>query len=506
MGQTEKNDVPVSTENALPLYEDIVKNSPAGLIVLRLEDMENENTLRFVLANPACEQMTGVPFRHFEGKLAVEVLPALENTEILSILARVIRTGRTVNLGEIRYGDAEIKEGFYSTKAFPLPDRCIGIVFENVTERRRSDERLRRSEMQLAQAQRIARMGSWEWDLTTGGISLSEESGRIYGVNPKEFESTYAAFLNLVHPEDREFVDQTFQHAVQEKHSFRIEHRIQHSEGKTNVVLVQGQLIHDEDEKPIVVIGTAHDITERKHADELLKRSREQLRALSGHLQSVREEERAKVAREVHDELGQVLTALKMELSLLSYKLMESSSVIPRAQLFDEIGSMTRMVDTTIQVVRRIVTELRPEVLDYLGLKAAIEWQAQEFQTRTGIKCVLRSKIKDIEISERDSETAIFRILQETLTNVARHANATRVDIRLEEKDASMVLEVKDNGRGILEQDMANTRSFGLLGIQERASLLGGEVDIHGEPQKGTTVTLKIPVRALKRLQEQNKS
>lgn len=238
----------------------------------------------------------------------------------------------------------------------------------------------------------------------------------------------------------------------------------------------------------------ASDITERKRAEEQLKNSREKLRALSAHLQSVREEERTRIAREIHDELGQELTGLKIDLSWLAKRLSEQSHTTTRAVLLDKIKSMSESIDTTIQSVRRISSELRPGVLDAFGLTAAIEWQTQEFQNRTGINCEHTLPSENI-VLEQDRSTAMFRIFQEILTNVARHADATRVNLSMKQDAGDLVLEMRDNGRGITEAEISDNQSLGLLGMRERALLLGGEINISGIQGKGTEVTVRIPLR-----------
>ncbi len=235
------------------------------------------------------------------------------------------------------------------------------------------------------------------------------------------------------------------------------------------------------------------EITERKKIEEQLVTSREHLRALSTRLQSVREEERTKIAHEIHDELGQALAGLKLSLSWIDKKLNEIENAEPLHRVVEEIGSMSNLVDNTIQAVRRISTELRPRVLDELGLVEAIEWQAQEFEARTKIKCSLTSNNPAVSLGQ-EKNTAIFRIFQETLTNIARHAEASRINIRLKEKSGHLVLEVKDNGKGISENSNSKCDSLGLLGMRERALLFGGNVKISGNRGKGTTVTLQIPI------------
>lgn len=237
------------------------------------------------------------------------------------------------------------------------------------------------------------------------------------------------------------------------------------------------------------------EITERKKMEEQLINSREQLRALSTRLQSVREEERTKIAREIHDELGQALAGLKLSLSWMDRKLNEIDNSKPSRLVLEEIESMSNLLDNTIQTVRRISTELRPRVLDELGLVDAIEWQTQEFEARTKIKCKLSTNRTKISL-DQGKNTAIFRIFQETLTNIARHAEASRIYIKLKKKSGYLVLEVKDNGKGISKNSISKCDSLGLLGMRERALLFGGNVKINGNKGKGTTVTLQIPIES----------
>ena len=229
----------------------------------------------------------------------------------------------------------------------------------------------------------------------------------------------------------------------------------------------------------------AKERTGRRRAQEQLRQSHKQLRALSEYLQHVREEEQIRIAREVHDELGQALTGLKLQLTWLARRL-------PRSKvLHDNAKAMAANIDETIQTVRRIATELRPGVLDTAGLQAALEWQANQFQTQTAIVCEVKAEVKET-LWDQELNTAFFRIFQEALTNVIRHAKATKVEVRLAEADGQVVLEVRDNGRGISEAEIHNTKSIGLLGIRERAALLGGTLRIQGERGKGTTLTARI--------------
>lgn len=227
---------------------------------------------------------------------------------------------------------------------------------------------------------------------------------------------------------------------------------------------------------------------ERSEAEKKIKRSREQLRNLSSHLQTVREEERIRIAREIHDDLGQALTALKMDLFWLMKKMPEAQELVLR-----KIESMSAIIDATIETVHRISTELRPGILDDIGLPAAIEWQVDEFQERINISAEIVANLDDEVNLNREQSTAIFRIFQEILTNVMRHAHATKVTVALEEKEGKIILMVEDNGRGISKKEISDTRAYGIIGMKERVRPWDGEVEIVGVPGKGTTVTVSIP-------------
>jgi signal transduction histidine kinase len=229
----------------------------------------------------------------------------------------------------------------------------------------------------------------------------------------------------------------------------------------------------------------------RKQAEQETISSREQLRNLSGYLQAAREKERTLIAREIHDELGQALTALKMDLFWLGHHLPENF-----CELHKKAAAMIKCIDGTIKAVQRISAELRPGLLDDLGLAAAIEWQAKEFRDRTGIEMEINICPEDI-VSDRERSTVIFRIFQEALTNVARHAQATALKVSLIQREQKLILKVRDNGKGITQEQIFDANSFGLLGMRERVHPWGGSVKIKGVRGKGTVVFVSIMVNNL---------
>jgi two-component system, NarL family, sensor histidine kinase UhpB len=215
------------------------------------------------------------------------------------------------------------------------------------------------------------------------------------------------------------------------------------------------------------------------------------LQALALRLEHAREEERARVARELHDELGQVLTSLKLEFMWLVDQL-RNSEPKPGITLVNRLQALIGLVEISIQSVRQISSDLRPAVLDHLGLKDAIQWAATKFEARTGIRCRVAWSVKS-EPADRTRQLALFRILQEALTNVVRHAHAGAVRITIRERGRMLTLTIRDNGRGITAAELASVDSIGLLGMIERARLLGGRVEIAGLPGRGTTVTVTVP-------------
>jgi PAS domain S-box-containing protein len=243
------------------------------------------------------------------------------------------------------------------------------------------------------------------------------------------------------------------------------------------------------------VLGVSTDITEQKMVESQLRESYERTRDLTARLEAAEESERKRIARELHDEFGQMLTGLKFDTAWLNRHLAKEKGVASLQPYLKKLKGMSTLLDQTIQSVRRIATSLRPTILDDLGLIPALEWQAQEFQGRTGVQCQVTTA-SDITntVLEGEWATALFRITQELLTNVMRHAEASKVDLDLRQKDNFVILTVQDNGRGISEREIGHGTSLGLLGIKERIAPFGGKFQIQGEEGKGTRATVFIPI------------
>lgn len=245
--------------------------------------------------------------------------------------------------------------------------------------------------------------------------------------------------------------------------------------------------LFDYNDRPAILF-ISRDISERKKYEEKIRQRTEQLRNLASKLQLIREEERKTIAREIHDELGQILTVIKIQISLLESKISDEPE---RAK--EKVKSVIKLIDQSIESVQKICSKLRPGLLDEFGIMAAIEWQAQDFQNKTNIICECDLPKEDIQLNQAKS-TALFRILQEALVNSARHANANRITIKLVQEKGRLTLDIMDNGKGITQSQVNDPRSLGLLGMKERALVFGGTVEIRNSMHSGTLVRTIIPL------------
>jgi PAS domain S-box-containing protein len=539
---------------------------------------------------------------------------------------------------------------------------------------KQAEEALRKSESRLAEAQRLAQLGSWEWDAVTNRVTWSAELYRIFGLQPEQLSATYEGFLERVHPDDRDRVQQIVDRAYLDHRPFEYDCRTCRPDGVVRNLHARGHVEVDAHGRTLRMIGTAQDVTEQvrlaaelrlletlprqlldapdqvsalriavravceaiqcpfgqawaespdgaalectpawhasrpslqafRAASEALRlpvgsgligrvwsakrilrirdltadpgflrahdaqaaglraalavpvlvgsdlvavlefftteavfdsdrlsdlvsavatelgdalrrqraekdrarlfaevqESQAQLRALTARAERVREEERAFFAREIHDELGQELTALKMDIAGIERRLRAGATEEAVAHVLAKAAEMKSAIDAAIEAVRQLASKLRPALLDDLGLTAAVAWLLQEFERRTGFRCRVRARIDDSQLGW-DVSTAAFRILQEALTNVARHAGARRVAVSLTARKGRLALDVRDDGKGIEPSRMLSRDSLGILGMRERASRLGGELRIE-RGRRGTTVRVSLPLPRPERAQ-----
>jgi len=526
---------PDSTGGALPvraalsLYPEALKKLPTGVLLLLLDDPADARTFRVVDANPAAVEIIRLSHLAVLGKTLAD-FPGILETPIPGQLLAALRSGEDCNLGELAFGDSPEEKHVYSVKVFPLSQNCLGVAIEEITDRihsgrtvRESEERFRLlvegvREYAIFQLDTEGNVASWN----AGAQRLKGyESAEIIG---KHFSVFYPQEARL-NDEPRQILARAVRHGQSEGEGWRV--RKDGSRFWANVAVTalrdsNGQLLgfakltrdttEDREraealtkakellelrveQRTTVLTRVNHElrseIAERQRAEQQLTNSRDELRAFAARLQKVREEERTYIAREIHDELGQVCTAIKMDLALIGNKLTARQS-----RLRGKVEATTQLVDGMIVTLRRIASELRPTTLDDLGLQAALESHAQEFESRTGIRCSVTLPQEPLML-DKDRSTAIFRIFQESLTNVARHAHATSVEARFLHEPHRLIFQIVDNGTGFDPESAKAGKSLGLIGMQERALLLGGEFKTEGKPGAGTTVTLTLPLRPL---------
>lgn len=518
-----------ASQSAGRLFESEVRDNRVGVIVWHLDDPMDLRSFRIVDVNPIAAKLVGTTIESLRGK-TLTAFPKFLESDVPRQCVDVLRSGKSLDLGDVSYsGDEHIQEGIYLIRIFPILGDCVGVSVEDVTEQRMAERALRESEERF----RLLVEGVQEYAI----LHLDPE-GRIVSWNPgAERLKGYTAgeiigkhFSVFYPPEEaqRGKPEQNLKDAAQKGQSEDEGWRVRKDGSRFwgNVVLTAlrdshgnlrgfAKLTRDMTERQDkeqqlrranqqlelrvrqrtadlvrVNLELRTEIAERERAEEQLRHSLDQLRALAARLQFVREEERMRIAREIHDELGQACTALKMDIALLARKASKG-----QVQLRAKAESAMRLIDNLIRSMRRMASELRPSTLDDLGLVAALEWQAQEYESRTDIQCHLTLP-SDSLVLDPNRSTAIFRIFQEALTNIARHAQATRVDASLTQVHHSLVLQVRDNGTGYDPKQLRAGRSLGIVGMRERALLLDGEFTIEGIPGKGTTVTVRIPILA----------
>jgi two-component system, NarL family, sensor histidine kinase UhpB len=364
-------------------------------------------------------------------------------------------------------------------------------VAERTRELAETNEILRQSEEKFRTIVEV--VSDCVWEANTKGVYtfISPQVKNVSGYEPDEIIGK-TPYTFMTAEEARRVINYLKPIVAARQNFVFMESVTFHRTGGKIITETSGIPVFDDKGEYCGYRGVVRNITERKRIEKKLLTSQQQLRDLSAHLQFVREEERKYIARELHDELGQTLTALKIDLvrlgELVKNKLRQSSAV----NIAASIAAMLKIIDMAMETTRKIVSELRPGVLDELGLAAAVEWQVNEFQKRTGIKCRIAVDFDEVN-GYQNLKITIFRILQECLTNIARHSGARSAQVILKDEPAGIYFEVSDDGRGIKEEEINNSHSFGILGMRERALLLGGTIDIKRGEKGGTSIIAKIP-------------
>ena len=359
--------------------------------------------------------------------------------------------------------------------------------------KKRVEAELAATEERLKLVARVTHDTVWDWDLTTQGFQWSVGLRQCFGYQDYDCRLGAESWYCCLHPEEKErVVAARFEAINGTAETWSDQYRFRRADGVYAYILDRGYVLRNEEGRAMRAVGALIDLTEQKRAETEIAAAYERLRDLTVRMERAKEEERKRIARELHDEFGQVLTGLKLDLTSLGKRFANGGGASP--DLIERVQSMVASVDDSIQLVRKVASSLRPSVLDDLGLIPALQWQAREFEARAGILCEAELSPQLAQWAfDPDQATTLFRVAQELLTNIMRHACASRARLSLREEGDGLQLEVTDDGCGIRERDYVEPTTLGLQGMQERVALYGGRLEIKGEPDKGTIVRVWLP-------------
>jgi len=471
-------------------FRALVESSPD--LIIRLD-----KNLINIYTNPAVEKFFNLSPEDFIGtrmkNVAEQKLQASDETvhNWEANLRKTIETGHEHKF-ESHYGSDEDIRYFYT---FVVPEiiengevQTILAVTREITPLKRAQEQARSTENLLegifASLDEAVFLVNSE-DRTI--ITCNKTTEKIFGYTPEELQGENTKILHVDQEMYEEFDEKTVP-ILDSEGTVHTEFQMRRKDGSVFPTEHTVTILEEESGEWSGVVSVIRDITERKRTERELKTSRQRLQSLTRHLQSIQEEERQNIARDIHDELGQMLTALQMDAIWLQRKLPEDMP-----EMYKKTESMYDLVDQSIETIQRISTDLRPSMLDDLGIEAVIQWEADKLEDRSEIECNIEIKNNDYTLDE-DISIALYRVLQEALTNVLRHAKATKVDISYMIAEDKVILVIKDNGIGISKEAVQSSHSFGLSGMRERVAAWDGTFEVYGEDGKGTTVRAIIPL------------
>ena len=393
-------------------------------------------------------------------------------------------------LADISVGLVAIQEGAqdYLLKR-EIETALLSRAIRYAIERNRAMTALTASEERFQLAVNGASAGLWDWNPRTGALYLSPHFREIVGHDEDELPNDMQAHMQIIHPDDVERVTLALKAHTDDRRPYDVEYRVRTRAGDYRWIQSRAQALWDASGRAYRMVGWILDITERRRANEALRESREELQRLSANIEHIREEEKTRIARELHDDLGQLLTALKIDMVRFEQAI--------EGKIDDEIAGGLRnvygLIDQLVASVRRIAADLRPVMLDDLGPIPAIDWFVHEFTARHGIAVNAQLDINEVAFN-RDSGTEVFRMVQEGLTNIARHSGADQANVENAREEPFCIVKISDNGRGALPDARRSRQSFGLIGMRERAARLGGELTVETAPGQGFALTITLPL------------
>jgi PAS domain S-box-containing protein len=453
-------------------------NSPA---LMCLKDRDG----RYRFANARFLERHALSLEQLVGRTDGELFPRAQALALAAHDAEVIARGRPVEFEQTVQvgGDTRVQ----LVLKFPAAGG-VGIVMTDITDRRLTEQALREQRLMLAEAQKVAGLGSWEWDPDSGRLLWSAELYRIHGLTPDAFQPTFESYLERVHPEDRQHSGAMMARALMDGRGFTMHQRIVRPGGEVRYLRSHAEVVRGERGRPVKILGACLDVTDQRHSETALRQAAQDLHALTRKLVAAEEAERRRIAGELHDRVGQSLSALNINLDIV----LRDAGLAPavRQRLEDSVA----LVDATLQSIEGVMAELRPALLDEYGLAAALGWHAEEVARRSGLRVAVEEAADASQGLRLEAALALFRIAQEALNNAVKHAQASSVTIRVCREDGHALLEVRDDGRGF---DPSSTRKgrWGMTTMRERAEAAGGRLEVDAGPGKGTCVRARVPTQ-----------
>lgn len=477
-------------------YQYLFRNSPKGLLAIidgcRDAIFITSADSSFVEVNKAAEELTGYMREELLNMRIPDLHDDVDRAAYNEYFNRILKGEEVTSEAVVRR-----KDGNYVDTEFSNRRICVqGIYFmhsiaRDVTERKRKFELIRKNEQVLRMIIENSLEGINVLDLKAQKYFLMSPSQiKMTGFSREEILNiTAEEAFERVHPEDRMIsIEQQRRIAEGDETLQTVEYRWKVKSGEYRWFSDSRSVMRNQDGEPIFLLGISRDITESKKSEDALRQSKEMLELLNQRLSDISEKERAAISREIHDDLGQSLTALKLELNKIHHHLINNPSALT------DLARINSLVTGTIRDVQRISTELRSGILDDLGLQAAFEWYTSEFERRSNIKCQL--EITHSDIKNPALNLALYRILQESLTNVIRHSLATEVKVAVKRTSKRITMKIVDNGLGIPEEKIVSPGSLGIVSMRERVRQFHGIIDFKSSRGKGTVVSILIPLES----------
>lgn len=473
----------IEAEQSEKKYRTLVEVSPAAICVVKegIIVLANESAAKIVNAR-GIDDLIGKSFLNFISPDSTKKIKG-----IIQSIDRGEKQLETTEAGMVRVDGSLTEIGGTAAVLDYDGARSVLIIFRDISQRKRQEAALRRLKNRLSEAQRIAHLGNWDYDITNNSLWLSDESYRIFGIDRETFDGKFPSLYKFIHPDEREQIKDALAKSISDCKPYNMEHRIIRPDGAVRYVHKQGE-VQCENGKAIRMLGTIQDITEQKKAENQIILSRQKLRTLAAKMEMIEEQERRRIASDLHDSVGQILAFATRELKFLRKKM--------PAEYGDALIEVAEQLDKAVDQTRTLSFDLSPSILYDIGFEVAVEDLVEKFAKKRGIKCrlIIDDKTKPLTIP---AKVLLYRSIRELLMNIAKHAEAKNVKVSLIRSDNNIQVTVEDDGKGFDMQEAESSeksKGFGLFHIRERIEHSDGKFEMKSIKEQGTKITIKLPL------------